>query len=93
VNAPIALHPQRNSSYAGTSGKKDLEHDEKLLIQVSYSVADIETKNRETNALENAMRDLKIKQATLITYDEEETIATDDYSIQEIPIWQWLLIF
>lgn len=65
--------------------------DEKLLIQVSFSVADIETKKRETNALEIAMRELKIKQATLITYDEEETIDTDDYSIQIIPIWQWLL--
>jgi predicted AAA+ superfamily ATPase len=65
--------------------------DEKLLVQVSFSVTDIETKKRETKALENAMRELKIKQATIITYDEEETIDTDDYSIQVIPVWQWLL--
>lgn len=37
------------------------------------------------------MRELKIKQATIITYDEEETIETDEFSIQVIPIWQWLL--
>lgn len=65
--------------------------DEKLLIQVSYSLSDPETKKREIDALESAMRELKIKQATIISYDEEATIETDNCSIQVIPVWQWIL--
>ncbi len=65
--------------------------EEKLLIQVSFSISDIETKNREIIALEAAMGELQIEQATIITYDEEEIIEKDNYSIQVIPVWKWLL--
>ena len=65
--------------------------DEKLLLQVSYSLSDPETKKREITSLETAMQELKIKQATIITYDEEETIEKNNYLIQVIPVWQWLL--
>ena len=64
---------------------------EKILIQVSYSVSNIEAKQREVAALLTAMKELNIQTAAIITYDEEEIIETDNYRINVIPIWKWLL--
>jgi predicted AAA+ superfamily ATPase len=64
---------------------------EQMLVQVSYSLSDIETKQRELSALSAAMKELNIKQAAIITYDEESRIDTENRTIRVIPIWKWLL--
>jgi len=66
-------------------------NEEKLLIQVSYSLANIETKEREVSALSNAMKELKINTAAIITYDEEEIIQNGKHTIVVKPIWKFLL--
>lgn len=76
--------------------KRKLEVDfyipeKQILIQVSYSVSNIETKQREIAALLAAMKELNIKKATIISYDEEETIKIAKNQIQVIPAWKWLL--
>ncbi|MCD4769922.1 MAG: ATP-binding protein [Bacteroidales bacterium] len=76
--------------------KRKLEVDfyipeKQILIQVSYSVSDIETKQREIAALLAAMKELNIQNATIITYDEEETVEVEKNLIQFIPVWKWLL--
>lgn len=60
-------------------------------IQVSYSLRDEETRRREVSALEKMAKQIKIEQMIIITKDEEETIEANDYEIQVIPIWKWLL--
>ena len=60
-------------------------------IQVSYSLRDEETRRREVSALEKMTKQIKIEQMIIITKDEEETIEANDYEIQVIPIWKWLL--
>lgn len=62
-----------------------------LLIQVSYSIKDIETRKRELNALKKAMKDLTIQEALIITYDEEEIIEDEEFLIKVIPARQWLI--
>jgi len=62
-----------------------------LLIQVSYSISDYETRKREINSAIHAMQDIGIKKAIIITYDEQEIIKTDAYEIDVIPVWKWLL--
>lgn len=76
--------------------KRKLEVDfyiaeEQLLFQVSYSLSNIETKQREIAALLAAMKELNIEKATIITYDEEETIKIDNKNIYIKPVWKYLL--
>ncbi|MFW5983024.1 MAG: ATP-binding protein [bacterium] len=61
------------------------------LIQVSYSVKDYQTRERELNSLKAAMKDLNINKGLIITYDEEEKITDREYSISVLPFWKWVL--
>ena len=65
--------------------------DEQLIVQVSYSISGVETKQRELSALSEAMKELRIHNAVIITYDEEEIIELGNHLIQVIPVWKWLL--
>ena len=65
--------------------------EDKLAIQVSYSIADDGTNDRETGALKKMPKAYPCDRRLIITYDEEATI-TDDYgTIEVIPCWKWLL--
>ena len=63
----------------------------KELIQVCWSLKDEETKKRELKSLLEAMDELKINQAKIITYDETDKIKVDNKVIEVIPAWKWLL--
>jgi predicted AAA+ superfamily ATPase len=65
--------------------------EENLLIQVSYTISDPETRKREIKALESAMKSLQISESWIITIDERETIETDQGTIRVIPAFEWLL--
>ena len=66
--------------------------DEKLAIQVSYSVLDnIDTRDREVHAflkLHNYMPDVK---CMIITNSEEAEFDVDGIKISVVPAWKWLL--
>ena len=59
--------------------------------QVSYSVADKDTKLREVSALKKMHKVLPVKECFIVTYDEEEVIVEDDITINVVPIWKWLV--
>jgi len=61
------------------------------LIQVSYSISDPDTLEREVKGLRAAMKELEIKNSLIITYDEEKEIEVQEGIIKVIPAWQWLL--
>ena len=65
--------------------------DEQLLIQVSYSLQNPETYQREMKALKQAMKDLKIDKSYIITYGEEKTVQVEEGTIFIITAWHWLL--
>lgn len=65
--------------------------EKELLIQVSYSINDIETKIREVRALTDAMKELSINEGLIITKNESEEIETKYGKIKVLPAWQWLL--
>ena len=65
--------------------------EEQMLIQVSYSIDNIETKEREIKALNAAMKELNISHALILTHDEEEIIENEGKKIKVIPVWKWLL--
>ena len=61
------------------------------LIQVSYDISTEKTRNREIRGLKNAAKKLKCNNLTLITFEEQETIEKDGYTINVVPATEWLL--
>lgn len=65
--------------------------EEEWAIQVSYSIADEQTKMREAGALTKLPNVHPCQRRVIVTYDEEGTI-TDKYgNIEIIPCWKWML--
>jgi len=50
-----------------------------------------ENREREIDGLTEACKRLKIKEGTIFTYDEEDSIVAEGIHIKIIPVWKWLL--
>ena len=61
------------------------------LIQVCYSISDIETKKRELKGLVGACKELKLKKGIVITEDFEGREKRKGIEIVYMPLWRWLL--
>lgn len=57
-----------------------------MAIQVSYSIEDVDTRKRETNALVSLNKIHTLKKALIITYDEEDIIDTENLRIEIITV-------
>jgi predicted AAA+ superfamily ATPase len=57
------------------------------VIQVSWTVASPETRARELGSLSEAMRELRVKRGTVVTWLEEAR----EGGIRIVPAWRWLL--
>lgn len=62
-------------------------------IQVSQSLADPKTKEREIAGLLEAMEKFKLKTGLIITESQEEERKIDGKKIKIVPAWKWLLDF
>lgn len=65
--------------------------DEALAVQAAYSIQNEETRKREVNAIIELNKLKPLKEACIITYDEEEQIECENLVIDVIPMWKWLL--
>ena len=65
---------------------------ENLAIQVSYSMANADTENREVSALIRLSDKFEIKKLIIVTFNEERQIAINNRIISVIPVWKWLLL-
>lgn len=63
----------------------------KSLYQVTESLENGATREREVKALETAMKELDLNSATIITRNGEEVIPTDSGEIKVIEAWRFLL--
>jgi predicted AAA+ superfamily ATPase len=61
------------------------------LYQVSVTLSDEGTRQREIAALVEAGKELGINQAYIITSDTDEIVELDTMTIQIIPYWKWSL--
>ena len=83
--------------YYKTQGNKEVdflvldERGERRLFQVCETMADPKTRKREMDALTEAMRELDVKTGVIVTRNEEETIKTDDGSVEVLPAWRFCL--
>ena len=60
-------------------------------IQVSYSIQDSSTYDREVKALLAYNKRFPGSKLSIITMDEELTIDKDDVTIEVVPVWKWIL--
>lgn len=63
----------------------------RMLVQVCESMAEQQTRKRETTALAEAMTELKLSQGVIVTRNEEEQIQVDPGKIDVVPAWRFLL--
>lgn len=61
------------------------------LIQVCYDISGRPTRKRELDAIIEAAGELKNRNLTIITWDQEETIEQGGYSINIIPLRKWVI--
>jgi predicted AAA+ superfamily ATPase len=61
------------------------------LVQVCLSLTDQATRKREVSSLVQAMEELNIGQATIVTRDEEEVLNKGNKTINLLPGWKYLL--
>ncbi|MEM3519800.1 MAG: hypothetical protein QXT22_05245 [Candidatus Hadarchaeales archaeon] len=75
-------HRQREVDFVVKEGRRV-----KQLIQVCREVTP-DTKKREVDALLLAMKEFRLKEGLILTFDQEETV--DGKRIVYRPIWKWL---
>jgi len=61
------------------------------LIQVSHSLDNIKTKEREIRSLLKGSEELKCNNLIIITKDDEDELKISKKKIKVIPLWKWLL--
>ncbi len=66
------------------------QHNTRILVQVSETLVNPQTRKREITALSDAMVELKIGRGTIVTRNEEEQIDIRDGRIDVLPIWRFL---
>ena len=76
--------------------RKNIEVDffipqEHRAVQVSYSIADDNTKRREVKALLKLAEIYDLKRLEIVTWDEEAVLEENGAAIQVVPVWKWLL--
>lgn len=63
----------------------------RMLVQVCASLADQQTRKRETTALAEAMSELNLSQGLIVTRNEDEQIQVGSGTIDVVPAWRFLL--
>lgn len=63
------------------------------LIQVSWTIADDETRKREIDGLVEASRMTECKNLLIITHDEDDEIIESEATIKVVSAWKWLLAY
>jgi predicted AAA+ superfamily ATPase len=60
------------------------------VIQVSYDIEDMNTKERERRSILKAMNEFKLKEGLIITESFEQDEEIDGNTIVYKPLWKWL---
>ena len=87
--------PTDKISYFQGKGECDfvLQREDKViqLIQITWSMSDRETREREIKGLLEASADTGCNELLIITHDEESSLEQDGKYIRVVPAWKWFL--
>lgn len=64
--------------------------EEKLAVQVSYSMDNPDTRKREIAGLTAIANFLEVEKLIVVTKDEEGIVEADNIRIEIVPFWKWL---
>lgn len=67
-------------------------HKTEQLIQVCYDISSHKTLKRELDALIEAATELKCDNLEIVTWDKEEQIEVNKYTIKLTPAYKWLCL-
>ena len=67
------------------------ERGERRLIQACETLVDPKTRKRELDALLEGMKELGLKNGTIVTRNEEESIKLDGKTVEVLPAWKFCL--
>ncbi len=92
----LGLRRLQNEDIYYYKTEKDHEVDfylskKKTFIQVSQSITDPNTREREVQALLEAMDEVKDSIGMIITEDEKDTLELEGKTITVLPVYEWLL--
>ncbi len=85
-----------DGSYFWNSKNEEVDFvvpEEELAVQVSYSMTDADTFKRETDALIKLHSVQPISKMVVVTMEEEKIVEKEDFHIELVPLWKWLLKF
>jgi len=68
-----------------------LPNREKQLIQVCWDITESDTRKREFDTLRQAMEELRLSKAVVLTYNSQETIGEGKNTISVLPVYKWLV--
>lgn len=89
------LHTDVVTYFAGEAGGVDFVVDADgappQIIQASASLASPATREREVRGAVAAMSELGVRESTIVTLYERDTIETDSGTIRVEPAWRWML--
>lgn len=81
--------------YKGKSGEVDfvIKRADGLLdlVQVCWGLADAKTKEREIASLAGAMKELRVTDATIVTFEESDTLKISEGAVRILPVYQYLV--
>jgi hypothetical protein len=63
----------------------------RMLVQACESLAEPQTRKRETAALREAMVELGLKTGTIVTRNEDQRMDVEAGTIEVVPAWRFLL--
>lgn len=82
--------------YFQTTNKREVDffipEAEHKLVQVCYDMKTAKTRKREIDALLGAMQETGVKEALVITYDDEEVLESNGVKINIIPAWRYFTL-
>lgn len=61
------------------------------IIQVAYSLQHPETRKRELKGIETMQSQVAVKEALIITHDEEDDLKVGRLDVAMKPAWKWAL--
>jgi len=91
------LKPDHNIFYYKTKNAKEVDFlikdDLKVtqLIQVAYNLDDPKTMKRELSAIVEAAKELNVTELQIVSWNRKETVKINNFSVNIIPLWSWLL--
>lgn len=68
-----------------------IKEKEKIIqaIQVCYDLTE-QNKDREINGLLESMKEFKLKEGLILTYEQDDEFKIEDKTVKVIPVWKWL---